>query len=1188
MLKRLSLYGFKTFAKKRDIDFSDGITCIVGPNGSGKSNIADAIRWILGEQGMKTLRSDKLTEIIFAGSESNKPLNFAEVVILLENSSERFPLNYTEIEITRRIYRDNKSEFLINRNPCRLKDIQEIFLDTGLGKGGISMIGQGQIEKIISSDESERRTLFEEAAGINKYQYRKQLAMKKLELTENNLLRLSDIMQEVESRLAPLKKELNRLNRFKRYKERVDELERHLLFQEYLSLSRREEEAIRHLNTAIEDVDKIELELICARDAYDTEVLSLNELQKTSVEQEKNIYSLKVEMEQTRVRCDSYLLRKKEIEDRLSGTVQLMKSLELQREKLLTDKYGDEDRLVSLRRKVETLSEEIRKTEAEHKNDMYLLDSFRKDYVTSKEQLMTCVQHISTKTRDLNNMYSSYKEIKNELFRLREIIDVVKKDIKEYNLLKEETQKQIEEISLNKTAIEKDMALMKEEKINLNTSLEGIKIDLAGLFKSFSKKEIRFNFLKDLEKSFEGYFPGVRSLMTAKKKRKELAGLIGVVGSLIKVPEKYEKAIEIALGSHIQDIVTKTDTDARIAVEYLRENQKGRATFLPLNIIKPSFFNISGEGRWDKCWQVLGQANKLIDYEPIYMDIINYLLAHYYIVTDLTSGIEILKTYNISATLVTLQGDIIRPAGAITGGSLDNKKESLLSRSRELVELEGEIIEIKKQKEALENKEKLLSIQIASLERNFKEKFEKKFSLESSCIELVRKRDRLILQENQAGERLQDYENILRLNTEKSGNLDRDILKIQLEIQSLREKESVLEIEKKEIDSRLILQENKENRSLEILTKLKIDYATSYESILNLEKFISSRKEQLKQIEDNYLLCSDDARDLEKQLSHIIREEKEDITKVVFLDKAYHEALNTFHGFKDREIGKEKEINAKSIEISSKKEELIEKEKVMKELHIVHARINTEKELLAVKLPEGISSVEEFIEPEKISEEINLLNSRMESMGFINYNASVEYDELDKRYRFLLEQKSDMEDAIFSLHKVIEDLDRTSRKRFRDTFEMVAEEFSIMFRTLFPGGRAYLSLTDEENVLKSGIEIIVHPPGKNLQSISLLSGGEKTMAAVILLLSIFKIKPAPFCVFDEVDAALDDSNTAILADCVKEFSRYSQFIIITHNKITMEKADVLYGITMEEPGISHIISLKLGDPVLDEFVGSEK
>jgi chromosome segregation protein len=1183
LLKRLSLYGFKTFAKKTEIEFNNGITCIVGPNGSGKSNISDALRWILGEQGMKPLRSDKLTEVIFAGSEFRKPLNISEVVMLLENKSERFPLKYSEIEITRRIYRDNKSEFLINRNPCRLKDIQDIFLDTGLGKGGISMIGQGQIEKIISSDPSDRRALFEETAGINKYQHRKQESLKKLDLTGNNLLRLSDIIQEVEGRIAPLKQEVNKLSRFNRYKERVENLQRELLLQEYFSLYRKDEEALNHLQHATEEVNNIKENLKKLEINHRELSEELKHLSRDKQKYENHMNGLTVELEQVKGRTHSYITRRKELKERLASTLQLMESLEEQKKKLLEDREKEIMRLDELKKKIDHLSLEINSKEKEHKKDLEYLSELREKYNKSKEEVLTCAQKITGKSKEMDSLSSGHEELKREMFSLQEGRRETVKKIKELVLLRDDTLKEVEKFSLSKDDVKREIASLKEKKQNLNTSLEKLRIDLVTLFKTFSEKEVRLNFLKELEKSFEGYFPGVKAIMTARKKNIELSGIAGVVGSLIQVPQKYEKAIEVSLGGHIQDIVTETDRDARLSVEFLRSTGKGRATFLPLNIIKTSYYDFSREGGWDKKPSVIGQASRLIEYEEKYEKIINYLLSHFYIVKDLSSGIELLKTYNLSATLVTLDGDIIRPAGAITGGSTENKKMSLLSRTREIEELSRQLSEIKSRKDTLQNKEITLQKETADIERNLKGQAEKLSILETGLSELLRKKDRIMLEERQLHEKLKENEHNVEINSQKQNKVNLSMGNIQIEIVTLRDREKILEIERKELERNLSLQESTEGNLLEKLNLIKMEHAKSIEASSNLESFIKSRSEQKEQLENNYASCSEERKHLQENLMKMDKEEGEDNIKLCSLNKSYEEAAEFLKCRKKEEKSKEKEINSTTQDIQNFREDLIKKEEIKQEMHIIKARINAEKEMVEAKLPEEYSKPE-FIDPEKISQEMETLRNRMENMGFINYNAEIEYEELDKRYCFLVEQKADMEEAIFSLNKVIEDLEKTSRKKFKETFALVSEEFSRIYSSLFPGGQAHLTLTDEENILKSGIEIGVHPPGKRLQSISLLSGGEKTMAAVILLLSIFKVKPTPFCVFDEVDAALDDTNTALLADCIKDFSNMSQFIIISHNKITMEKADILYGVTMEEPGVSDIISIKLGDPVLDELI----
>ena len=1184
MLRRLSLYGFKTFAKKTDIDFGEGITCIVGPNGSGKSNISDALRWVLGEQGIKTLRGDKLTEVIFVGSDYSKPLNLAEVVLLLENKSEFFPLKFSEIEVARRVYRDNKSEFSINRTPCRLKDIHEIFLDTGLGKGGISMIGQGQVEKIISSEPSSRRALFEETAGINKYQYRKNTALKKIKTTEDNLLRLADIIHEVEGRLGPLKKEVNKLKRFKRYKERIQELEKELLLQEYFTLFKREEEAIKYSEMIGDEVNNIKLRL------SDLEY-KRREILKSSKEFYKNYdlckethNDLRAHLEKVRTRCSSYSIRKKELEDRLSTMFQMNKSLKDQIEDLKAAIENDDLRSEELNNKLLTLSEDIDSKEKSYSREARHIEILKKAYSRCKEDLLNCTQKVVFTSKELQQLSSTYEELQRDNYNIEQSIKESKNIFSGFFKNKERVSRNLKEVTFTRDSLNREIAHTKEEKIKLEDSMEEIKKEFAVLYKKWSTIEVRLNFLKDLEKSFEGYFPGVKAVMRAKRKKGELSGLIGVVGSLIKVPEKYEKALEIALGGHIQDIVTKTDKDARLAIEYLRKTRKGRATFLPLNLIKGTSNNRSLE-RWHSLSAVLGQASQLIDYEVKYNNIISYLLSHYYIVTDLKNGLEILKAYNISSTLVTLEGDIIRSSGAITGGSINNKKSNLLSRAREIGGLKKELKKIEEERERLDFKEDSLKKSFDLIQKRLNEKREDFSRAEKKAMDLLRERDRIVLEEKQMKEKLEQLNFTLKKNVKKRDETYTLLGELQRELECLREKDLKLEAEKQELEGKLSSQENQESSLSKALTDLKIESAKIRETIKNLYDFIKSRKIQVSQLKENFFSSLSEIKDLEKLILNMKKDEEEDLLKLFALEKSYEASLGNFSTLKEKKENEGKRAEKLEEKISSHREELNSKEKIMSESQVIQVKVTTEKDILKSQIPEIIEP--EFIEPEKVSRELEVLKTRVSDIGFVNYNSQEEYEEVHKRYGFLLEQKLDMEEAIFSLHKVIEEADRKSRSKFKVTFEKVAEEFSLLYSKLFPGGKGLLKLTGEEDYLKSGIEIFVNPPGKKPQTISLLSGGEKCMAALVLLFSIFKVKPAPFCVFDEVDAALDDANTIIFADCLREFSKKSQFLVISHNKITMEKADFLYGVTMEEPGVSHIISLKLDDPVLEKLIARE-
>lgn len=1185
MLKRLSLYGFKTFAKKTEIEFNKGITCIVGPNGSGKSNIADALRWVLGEQGMRTLRSDKLTEVIFAGSEYSHPLNFAEVLLLLENNSEFFPLKFSEIEIVRRIYRDNKSDFLINKTPCRLKDIQDIFLDTGLGRGGISMVGQGQVEKLINSDPLYRRALFEETAGINKYQFRKQKALKKIELTERNLLRLNDIIQEVEGRILPLKKEVNRLKRFQRYKSRIEKLEQELLLQEYFSLVAREEEIKNFLDEAAEKVEKIKSSLESLESEYKEKEQNKKRLHDSYYKQEKKLNDFKRDLDHIRGKCLSYARRRKEFNERLESITELSKSLGEQIQKIEDTKFTDKERLKELSEKIAAITRDLRLKGIALEKELNKLELVRKNYKACKEKLLTLCQNKMLLSKELEQHYRTFEELEKDKVSLELNIKENENLLVKNDTGKKKIQEELSETTDRVIEIKDLIEKLKKDKVKSADSLEQVKVELADLHRKYTKREVRFNFLKDLERDFEGYFPGVKALMKARDSNKKFSGLTGILGSLIKVDKKFEKAIEVALGGHLQDIVVENDEYARTSIDYLRENNKGRATFLPLNLIKPTFFSVKHEGGWDRLPEILGQASELIEYEGRYKNIIDYLLAHFYIVTDLKSGISILKNYNISATLVTLEGDIIRSSGSITGGSLNGKKSSLLGRSREISELSEEISGLIALKENLLYREDGFVKEIRKLENDIQEQLESLEKFDSKKTALIRDKDLIIMEEKQVKDKLNQIGKTLNSNSEKKKSTDILMGKLQRKLEKIIEEEIDLTREKEDLKMKLSEQEEKETDLTKDLTNLKIEFAKTQETFNNLKDFISSQKLQEDRIKDNYNSCKTEITTLNEQLTYMEEEEKLDNLKLNDLEKRYNQEAEIFNQIYRKKEEEEKKILKISGDISSEREVLTVKEKSLGEFQVSFAKVNTEREMLSSRIPEIVQP--DFIEPKKISQELELLNQRMEEMGFVNYNAEKEFEDVNNRYSFLISQRADMEEAVFSLHRVIEESDRKSRKKFKETFELISCEFSRLYGELFPGGKGHIFLAEEEDQLKSDIEVVVNPPGKKPQSVLLLSGGEKSMAALVLLFSIFKVKPTPFCVFDEADAALDDANTVLFSECLKEFSRSSQFIVISHNKLTMEKADVLYGITSEEPGISGIISLKLGDPVLEKFIAQE-
>lgn len=1185
-LKRIELHGFKSFADKTTIEFKDGITGVVGPNGSGKSNIADSIRWVLGEQSAKTLRGGKMQDIIFSGTTTRKPVGYAEMTLVLDNKDKTLALDYSEVNITRRIFRSGDSEYYINKTACRLKDIKELFMDTGVGIDGYSIVGQGRIDEILSTKSEDRRNLFEEAAGIVKFKNRKKEAERKLGKTEDNLSRINDIIHELEGQIAPLeaqskkaKKYLELSQKLKKdevnlyiheiehiqekknvIKKQMDSLQRQKSF--YIMENEKAEkmlneykEKIDAINKSIEDDSDLKYDMQSKIEKKDADILLLNE---------RNIF-LKSENERLAKESDlakDNMQSGKEEKENLHNKVELLK-----------------EEIASLEQKVQDSNNELLEIKS-------VIEGNQKHIEDKKSELIQNLNLEAEKKSKVNMMESFNKNIDKRIEQLNLEIEenrnlLLEKDesIKENLINKENADDEIKKIE---SIIKENIGNRKEYIQTYNDKLrhrDTVKSELHG---EFTKAKL----LKDMQEEYDGFYKSVKNILVACKGNNSFGkGIKGVVAELIKVDKRYERAIEIALGSGIQNVVTENDVFAKEAVEYLKKNRLGRVTFLPLNLIRGGRIN---EG-YDNFTGFEGIACDLVQFEDKYKTIFEYLLGKTIIVDNLNNGIKLQKKLKRYAKIVTLDGDVLSPAGSITGGSYNKKNTSILSRKRTIDELEKSIEQGKIKLNDIENECVKYQEMIKNAEDTVNNKRNdldiakvKKINLEN---DIKKEQENIVSLQNAIDKLKGQEESLLKENT---GSKD-DLEIIKKEIIDINNKNEEIKAYIEECDNANDLKkeeyENKNKDAVDDRLKLRSTVENHKYLLENIDKLDISRQQDSSKLSEIARMLEENANKIEDNIQRqgAFKEEKEGMLKVL---SEFSDKLEGYKEEKQRliKVYDDKQVEFKAImnKMNDFNEELrkveLKNEKYSMQLDNYNNKLWEQYEMsyqMALEFKEDIDNLD------IIKNEVMKLRRSIKSLGNINLDSMQQYKSITERYEFMTSQRDDLTTAKESLNQVITDMEIKMKDKFKKNFKLIKEHFSEVFVQLFGGGKADIYLENEEDVLTSGIEIIAQPPGKKLQSILLLSGGEKALTAIALLFAILKLKPTPFCILDEIEAALDDANVYRFADYLRHYSNKTQFIVITHRKGTMECVDTLYGVTMQEKGVSKVLSVQLSD-VIDE------
>lgn len=1190
-LKSIEVQGFKSFANKIVFDFHNGITGIVGPNGSGKSNVADAVRWVLGEQRAKQLRGGSMQDVIFSGTENRRPLSYASVAITLDNSDHQLPVEFEEVTVTRKLYRSGESEYLLNGSACRLKDINELFYDTGIGKEGYSIIGQGQIDKILNGKPEDRRELFDEAAGIVKFKRRKNMSVKKLEDERQNLLRVNDILSELERQIGPLERQAEVAREYLKKKEELKTYDINMFLLETERLKEQIQETDNRLKGAKEDLEEadqaytstkteyeaIEEQVDEIEDSIEKAKRQLNETNLLKQQLESQIELLKEQINSARATDEHFGQRfqtiQSEIEDREKQLSVLCKDKEaILKERKEKNRAKEEaaGRLVEVQSRIASISEEI----DNNKKELIAILNSRAATQVKIQRYDTMMEQIQVRKSQMNQRLilakSNLEEEKKNVDLYTEELNDISSQIIE---TKEEISRQEEKIS----RLQKEISIQ-SEKLRIGQT-------------AYHREESRLESLKNITERYDGYGGSIRRVMEQKHKT---PGILGVVADIIKVDKSYEVAVETALGGSIQNIVTDTEETAKLMIDFLKKNRYGRATFLPLTGISAAKGISRPEALHEK--GVVGLANTLVKVENQYQGLADYLLGRTIVVDHIDHGISIARKYRQTLRLVTLDGELLNPGGSMTGGAFKNTS-NLLSRRREIEEFEKTVARLKTEMEAMEeSSEKLRKERAACYEAvdQMQQKLQKAYVVQNTAK----------MNLDQAQSRIQtslDSSNSIRRESQELDQQITDISNHQesitveldasrfLEEQITRKTEEQTALLEREREEETKCQKNAEAAHLSY-AGLEQKYAFILENEERIQEEIGRFQEEQKELGASQEDTGREIKDKEEQILKLRSTIEESGELFEELEKQIHENtqqrdhLNLRHKAfleKREELSRHMaDLDKEIFRLESRKEgyeEASEKQinYMWEEYEITYNH--------AMELRDGNLTDLSFMR-----KEIQRLKNEIKGLGSVNVNAIEDYKEISQRYSFLSGQHEDLVQAEKTLEKIIAELDEAMRRQFTEQFGKIAAEFDKAFKELFGGGKGTLELMEEEDILEAGIRIIAQPPGKKLQNMMQLSGGEKALTAISLLFAIQNLKPSPFCLLDEIEAALDDSNVTRFAQYLHKLTKNTQFIVITHRRGTMTAADRLYGITMQEKGISTMVSVSLLEHELDEMERNKK
>ncbi|MEK4510276.1 chromosome segregation protein SMC [Paenibacillus anaericanus] len=1181
-LKRIELSGFKSFADKTEMEFVRGITAVVGPNGSGKSNISDGIRWVLGEQSAKSLRGGKMEDIIFAGSDARKAVNYGEVSLTLDNTDHVLPLDFNEVTVTRRVHRSGDSEYLINKQSCRLKDITELFMDTGIGKEAYSIIGQGRIEEILSTRSEDRRGIFEEASGIVKYKSRKRDARRKLDETETNLLRIHDLVSELEDQINPLKEQSEKALRYKDLREQLKNKEISL----YVYQIEQIHESWSEANGVLATLQEEQLALSTVVSAHDAKLESDRLALRQLEDQIEILQGQLLEYSESFEKSEGYgEVLKERAKNLTQNRDQLQKSLSVSEERytqrdeelnVLAEKFAEAEK------RLKELQTELSAEEAKLLGVTGGISQAQEEAL--KGQLLEVMNQMAQARNEIHYTEQQKEGVLRRMSRSEEEGTKWRDELERLKGKKSELEQVLEVLS-------KEIASLRGKYISESEryqSLQKLTEDNQnGIRKWEQKREglvSRRDTMKEMEDDFDGFVLGVKEVLKASRKS-ALSGVHGAVAELIRVPEKLELAVETALGAAMQHIVMENETVSRQAIAFLKQRQLGRATFLPLDVIRPRQISASDKKLMEDAEGFVGIGAELVNYDARYADIVGSLLGNVVFASDLECANKMAARCQYRFRIVTLEGDVVNAGGSMTGGSQHRKNSNLLGRKRQLDQLATDIAESDDMLGKL--RKSLIDV------REQMERSEGELENLRTAGDLKRSEEQTVASElKQVEHEWRHVSEQFELYGQEKGHYLKELEELEKAKVAAAAKQVELEKEEQAIHQSIHAAEfaRKANESAkeelqDLLTGLKVREGKLEQECFSLRDQLRRSEEdcgiQQGELEQNQKILQSIEADLKHNELETVKQ-REDMNDLKLKKNRTSEKLEMERASR---IVLVKKLEDGESETKEQRLELKAVEDKLRQIEIQANRLDVELDNILRKLSEEYElsfelAKQRYAVPDDIPQvqaDVKELKRSITSLGDVNLGAIEEYARVSERYEFLNEQKDDLIEAKTTLYQVIREMDEEMSKRFKVTFDAIRREFGIVFSKLFGGGSADLILLDQENLLETGIDIVAQPPGKKQQNLQLLSGGERALTAMALLFAILQVKPVPFCVLDEVEAALDEANVIRFAQYLREFSEQTQFIVVTHRKGTMEEADVLYGVTMEEGGVSKLVSVRLED-----------
>ncbi|MEG6521586.1 chromosome segregation protein SMC [Desulfotomaculum sp. 1211_IL3151] len=1182
-LKRLDIQGFKSFGDRVKLEFDRGLSVVVGPNGSGKSNISDAISWCLGEQRVSSLRGGRMEDVIFAGSYKRKPIGMAEVTLTLDNTAKMFSLPYEEVSVTRRLYRSGESEYLINKVPCRLKDIHALFMDTGLGRGAYSLIGQGKVDEILSSRPEERRSIIEEAAGIVKYRHRKEEALRKLAVAQQDLNRVSDIINELAGRLEPLAQQAAKAREYKVLSDQASALALSLYRRDWEDLTTKAEDLKSQLTKLKEDYKDerpaMEKELEMAKSELHKIEIEINALKEKFLGLVSSIDRLNNKNDLITEQINHNKLEQQRVEKEVQESTDLLQRL---------NQEWTEEKV-----KIKEIKECMH---VQGKNDYdYLLEEIDQNLLSKQElfqNLNTDLIEQLNKVANQRNLQSQANDRRGQLAHRLEHLKKVLEDAQEkeqaLGLLIEDYRKKTEKLNLARQQVEQDHHGSEEELHRLQEVLSQLQAKLATAKEEMVAKHSRLKVLEESLHSHSGFMKPVRELLKATNQKNDGSlGICGAVADLIKVPQGFETAMEAALGGALQNLVTESSRQAKEAIEYLKRHNLGRATFLPLDSLRPT-----PAGDWEKralgLPGVIGLAANLIKTEGKYRQVVELLLGRLVVVDTLSNAIEVARQMQQRIRIVTLTGELFNPGGSLTGGGAVRNAGGMLHTRRERDEL-AKVVQVLHQKvnDLAREFTEQQQLQQQGLERN-KDLQQKLVILgldvQAAAMDLSKTREELSrtnerrqeshYQMHNIEQEMEHWSQSEREASTKRSLLEGELTQLQGEINRTQESLAKARNQKAELESKV----NQE----------KVRQAELHQEMLGIQKIIKRLEKEMDERRTTITASQELLQGLCKRNAELAQQQAQVTLDQKSLQEEHRKAKANLKLAQASQETAASMVEEQEKILRAKQELWLQTSQKVHSLELQQARIQTELELLSERLKEHAiddpaqMTVLPAANKKQVRSELQLLKSSMAEMGPVNERAETEYQEVVTRYNFLEEQRVDLEESRNSLDQLIDELNRLMSSQFETAFKIINQNFARIFEQLFGGGGASMNLT-EGDTLSCGIEITAQPPGKKNQSLSLLSGGERALTAIALLFAILKFKPSPFCVLDEIEASLDEANVHRFAEYLCRTSDEVQFIVISHRKGTMEKADALYGVTMDETGVTKLLSMSL-----DEAKGKKK